>query len=104
MHTNAQRKSVFETYSESGWHIYTSLKEVPDYKSLTGKKLLIFTDELLMRGIDFRAHKGIDLYLDVPLSNERAYIQALGRVGRHDDDCERYIRDVTQKFKHSKQQ
>ena len=51
-----------------------------------------------MRGIDYRSSKGIDLYIDVPLRNERAYTQALGRVGRHDDDCERYIRDATQKY------
>ena len=45
-----------------------------------------------MRGVDYRCATGIDLFIDDPLSNERAYIQALGRVGRCDDECGRYVR------------
>lgn len=52
-----------------------------------------------MRGVDYRCKTGIDLFIDAPLRNERAYIQALGRVGRCDDECSRYVRsDLDAKF------
>ena len=45
-----------------------------------------------MRGVDYRCTDGIDLFIDATSSNERAYLQALGRVGRCDDPYSRYIR------------
>ena len=43
-----------------------------------------------MRGLDFRAKRtGIYLIIDEPLSNERQAQQALARVGRMGEECER---------------
>ena len=61
------------------------------------------TDELLMRGVDYRCEAGIDLFIDTPASNERAYLQALGRVGRYNDVCTRYVRDDLDKRFETKQ-
>ena len=51
-----------------------------------------------MRGVDYRSETGIDLFIDETLMNERAYLQALGRVGRCDDKCSRYVRSDLEKL------
>ena len=53
---------------------------------------------MLMRGVDYRCETGIDLFIDSALMNERAYLQALGRVGRCDDKCSRYVRSDLEKL------
>ena len=53
--------------------------------------LLIITDEVLMRGFDYRAPtNGIELLLARDFACERHLVQALGRVGRHYDPCRRF--------------
>ena len=56
-----------------------------------GRRVLIVTDKCpqLMRGVDYRS-KCIDMLLLSDLDNERAYRQALGRVGRFGDHCTRW--------------
>ena len=61
-------------------------------RSLSGKELLLITEEEEMRGTDFRCEKGIDLLVDETLSHERSFIQALGRVGRYTEQSGRYYR------------
>jgi len=46
---------------------------------------------LLLRGVDYRCRSGADLLIAKSLNCERSLVQALGRVGRADDDCERYL-------------
>ena len=54
--------------------------------------MIVTTSEVAMRGFDFRApKKGITLLICRPCRNLRQYTQALFRVGRHGDPCERYI-------------
>ena len=43
-----------------------------------------------MRGCDYRCKTGIDLLIATPLSHERAYLQAIGRVGRYTDQGSRF--------------
>ena len=46
-----------------------------------------------MRGLDYRTknRNGLALLIASPLSSERAFMQALGRVGRYDSSCKRFI-------------
>ena len=60
---------------------------------MTGDDILIVTDELLMRGVDYRCKIGIDLYLATTASNERALVQCLGHVARGRDTGDRYHKD-----------
>lgn len=46
---------------------------------------------LLLRGVDYRCRTGADLLIAESLPSERSLVQALGRVGRANDDCERYL-------------
>ena len=55
------------------------------------KNLLIVTEERLMRGFDYRAPTtGFALLIAKQLPNKRAYLQALGRVGRMGEDASWY--------------
>ena len=53
--------------------------------------LFVVTDPLLMRGFDYRSKCGIALLIAAPLDNSRAYMQALGRAGRMDEQCKRFV-------------
>ena len=61
-------------------------------RHLTGNDVIIVTSEVRMRGYDYRCKTGINLFLDESLSNERAFQQALGRVGRYHEPAARYYR------------
>ena len=79
--------------------MHVNTRDLEKIQRLTSYDFLIVTEEILMRGVDYRCSNGIDIFIDTPLSNERAYIQALGRVGRCDDECKRYVRsDLDIKF------
>jgi len=62
-------------------------------------KLLVGTEHLAFRGIDYRApdHR-ICLVLTLPFATEREYRQALMRVGRHGDECIRYRKEGVAEF------
>ena len=60
-------------------------------KGLQPGHVYFVSQEINMRGIDYRSENGIELLICNPLSNERAYIQALGRVGRYGEPCGRWI-------------
>ena len=60
-------------------------------KGLQPGHVYFVSQEIHMRGIDYRSENGIELLICNPLSNERAYIQALGRVGRYGEPCGRWI-------------
>ena len=45
-----------------------------------------------MRGVDYRSDPhGIDELIANQFPNQRAYLQGLGRVGRYNEPCERFI-------------
>ena len=44
-----------------------------------------------MRGFDYRSKDGIALMLCTGFNSEKAKAQALGRVGRYEDDCVRVV-------------
>ena len=74
--------------------------ELEKIRNLTGKDVIIVTSEVRMRGYDYRCKTGINLFLDESLSNERAFQQALGRVGRYNEPAARYHRvDLEPLFK-----
>ena len=64
------------------------------------KNIVVITTDnsVLMRGTNFRGKEhGIDLLIAAPLPNDRAYIQALGRVQRAGDQGKRYrLKNVTE--------
>ena len=59
--------------------------------------VVVHTTEEWFRGVDYNtAHPdGIALLIAKPFSSERAYLQALGRVGRYATNCERFILSET---------
>ena len=57
---------------------------------LTINHCCIVSQPLLMRGFDYRCKDGIRLLIASKLDSARAYVQALGRVGRYTDPCERF--------------
>ena len=65
-------------------------------KQLTSSDVVLITDPLLARGIDYRAAprtRGIALLVMSACKSERAYVQLLGRVGRYREPCLRYVWD-----------
>jgi len=58
----------------------------------TSHKVLVATESQVMRGFDYLGgHKGICLIIDQGFSSQREADQALARVGRQGEVCERYI-------------
>jgi hypothetical protein len=56
--------------------------------------VIIVENETDMRGVDFRApQKGITFVVMQPFTNERSFIQGMGRVGRHNDAATRWRLD-----------
>ena len=55
--------------------------------------MLVVTESSLMRGLDYQTNEpdGIALLLAEPFASPRALKQALGRVGRFDEPCKRYM-------------
>ena len=47
----------------------------------------------MMRGLDYNTahYAGIALLIAQPCTSKRAYVQALGRVGRYGTQCKRYV-------------
>ena len=69
---------VFETGSE--------------YRMLKKRTIYVIKDEVKMRGIDYQAESdGIELLICAPFSCDRAYQQAINRVGRGAQGCARYV-------------
>ena len=59
-------------------------------------EVLITADPRVMRGVDLRGGvKGICLILDCGMESEREVYQALHRVGRQGERCERYVTNGT---------
>ena len=79
-----------------------SVIENPEVKdtieNLTPDHVVIVTHERNMRGYNYRCPEGINLLIDKTFSNERAFIQGLGRVGRHDEDCKRFVSTTLRLF------
>ena len=75
-----------------GMTVTIDCDELEKIRHLTGNDVIIQTSEVRMRGYDYRCKTGINLFLDKCLSNERAFQQALGRVGRYHEPADRYHR------------
>ena len=75
---------------------YKKLRKLDERSDQQHFPLLIVTDGSIMRGTDFRSPKhGICLVVTKPFDNMREAQQALARVGRFGDDCERIITHET---------
>ena len=55
-----------------------------------GFPILLISDPLMMRGLNYRSSVGIDQYLCRPFKTKRDSLQAQGRVGRYTDKCARF--------------
>lgn len=68
-------------------------KDLKTIANIRSTDCLIITSNsiLLLRGVDYRCPTGADLLIAESLPSERSLVQALGRVGRANDDCERYL-------------
>ena len=90
--TSDDRKEMIAKASPKGMTIHDNLNDLTKIRALTKQDLVVVTTEVGMRGYDYRCETGIDLFIDVPCSNERSFIQALGRVGRYTDQGSRFHR------------
>ena len=66
-------------------------KVLVNFDNIAGRKILVVTDEVFMRGFDYRSNCGIELLIATQFIHERAYEQGLGRVGRNGNKCKRYL-------------
>lgn len=69
-------------------------RDLKRLKQLTKDDVLLITENELTRGVDYRAAKdvkGISLLVMSESCNMRAYIQLLGRVGRFNEPCKRFL-------------
>ena len=63
-------------------------------KKLSQDDFFVISDPELARGIDYGAAKGtggIALFVMSSAKSERAYVQLLGRVGRYQEPCLRFV-------------
>ena len=73
-------------------------EDLEKLRSLTKDSVVIVTKQELMRGVDYRiaeeARKdtdGISLLIHNTFDSKRSYIQGLGRVGRYNEKCHRFL-------------
>ena len=74
----------------------TDCDDLPRLKLLTKDDVLLITKRELSRGIDYRAAEGtvgLALLVMSSVASERAYVQLLGRVGRYNETCMRFLWD-----------
>ena len=98
------------THDPASLECYDLNLAVNDYTSpdqtlfLEEQFTVVQTEEYLMRGHDYNTdhEKGIALLIAASLSSERAYIQALGRVGRYGRPCKRFKLNTIQAWDSSK--
>ena len=70
----------------------TELRRLDVRPNSTSHKVLVATESQVMRGFDYLGgHKGICLIVDRGFACQREADQALARVGRQGEMCERYI-------------
>ena len=87
---NAQIEQIKKVAEEAGREVHINTEDLAIIRNLSSKHALIVTDEDLIRGVDYRCSKGLDLLLCTEPSSNRMLIQALGRVTRCDDPGTRY--------------
>ena len=71
-------------------------EDLAHLKCLAAQDVLLVTKPELMRGVDYRVQagtQGISLLIMSKLANTRAYVQALGRVGRFTEKARRFVWD-----------
>ena len=61
-----------------------------DLRGNNQESVIIVTQQRLMRGFDYRSDDGIALLICKQLENKRAFLQAMGRVGRMGDEAQWY--------------
>ena len=74
----------------------TDCKDLERLKHLVEQDVLLVRNTDLMRGIDYRVAAGtmgISLLIMSGFENKRAYVQALGRVGRFHEKAKRFVWD-----------
>lgn len=71
------------------------MESYKELREISSHECIIQTDEEAMRGVDYRSTdgSGIKLLLARDFPSERAFVQALGRVGRYLEPCERFIQE-----------
>ena len=99
-----------------GYAFALNSASIETVRALEANVAYLVTAEELMRGIDYRSKsgQGIMVLIAAPVSNHRAVEQALYRVGRSQEPCERYSlaglkhlvdadlnRDLTNKLNHT---
>ena len=73
-----------------------SLRQLNIKPAGTLYRILLITDEMLMRGYDYRGHeRGLTLILDQSFESQRDVDQGLARVGRYGEKCHRFITHST---------
>ena len=92
--SEAQVEKITDLAKKNGYErIIKNCKDLKIIANIRPTDCLIITSNsiLLLRGVDYRCHTGADLLIAESLPSERSLVQALGRVGRANDDCERYL-------------
>ena len=71
-----------------------------DFRKLEEYGVYVISEEVKMRGIDYqtKAADGIELLICDKFSNHRAYSQAINRVGRNAQSCNRFHLNTLTQF------
>ena len=97
--SNEEVNSYQEQAKQHGLDCIVNCSDLEIIRKLAKHHCLVVTDELLMRGVDYRSKQGIDLFIGRTAMNERSYLQCLGRVARCTDVGDRFIKPGLLRFK-----
>ena len=93
-HDNVERLRQAEEWAARNDYTYRlNEADTAALQNLTRRDVLVVTEPALMRGFDYRCSTGIALLVARAFDGQRAYFQALGRVGRYGEPCRR-IKDA----------
>ena len=96
--SNEEVNSYQEQAKQHGLDCIVNCSDLEIIRKLAKHHCLVVTDELLMRGVDYRSKQGIDLFIGRTAMNERSYLQCLGRVARCTDVGDRFIKPGLLRF------
>ena len=69
---------------------HSAMRDLAAVRTAGHFQVVLVSDERLLRGVDYRAPgTGLALLIAASFSTNRAFTQALGRVGRFGESCER---------------
>ena len=93
------------TAEMAGLKAYVDVGDIEQLRHIKENQVYFTTEQKFMRGYDYRSDNeatGLALYMENQVVTARDWAQALGRVGRLGETCQRYMKKGMQKFDNDK--